>query len=158
MALNLDIDKLWFMLGQWQYTRPRSKGQAIDFACAMADIHLGDGHDVIVPNQFQRIATYERFESIAKAHNAVFKEFALIAPVEDAIERCKTRARAQGYESGFRTGGVLDTGGREALLAEYHANVLATVAMRPEVIRIEPVYGDIDGTYRQLLDGINEAV
>ena len=150
MTLHLDIDRLWHMLGQWQASMPQSERQKYKFAYALADVHLADGQDVIVADHIQQAEIYQRFQKIAESHNAVYVEVVLLSTLEDAIERCKTRAKNMGYQTGFRPGGVLDTNGREAKLANMHQNMLAAVATREHMIRIASIEGDIEGTYQQL--------
>lgn len=154
LALNLDIDNIWIMLGQWQHTRPESDVIKLDYAYTLADMHLTRGYDVIVPNLMQTTDQYERFEAIAHAHQARFKEIVLLSSREDAIERCKTRARSQGHADGFRPGGVLDTGGREKMLEQMYENMLGAIAARPNIITIQSVYGDDDNAYHQLAAAI----
>ena len=151
MTLNLDIDNLWVMMGQWQASRPQSDTQKLKYAYAIADMHLADGYNVIVPNLMQTAAQYEQFEHIASANNAIFREVVLLSNPDGAIERCKRRARGMGHADGFRPGGVFDTSGRERLLMSMYENVLATIALRPNVVRLESIEYDIDGTYQKLL-------
>jgi predicted kinase len=151
MTLNLDVDRLWHLLGQWQVSMPQSEVQKYKFAYALAGVHLADGYSVIVADHIQHAEVYQRFQKIAEAHSAVFVEAVLLSTVDDAIERCKTRAKNMGYETGFRPGGVLDTNGREAKLTSMHQNMLAAIATREHMIRIHSVEGDIEGAYQQLL-------
>lgn len=154
MALNLDMDNIWIMMGQWQASRPESERLKLKYGYTLADMHLSEGYDVIVPNLMQTVDKYETFEKIAYAHNALLKEVVLISSQDDAIERCKTRARSQGHASGFRPGGVLDTGGRELMLADMYQNMLATIALRPNIVHINSVEHDLNGTYSKLLEAI----
>lgn len=155
MTLNLDIDNIWIMMGQWQQSRPYSEIQKLKYAYAIADMHLADGYDVIVPNLMQTLEQYETFEQIAKTQNATLKEIVLLSNPKDAIERCKARAVKMGYSDGFRPGGVLDTGGREALLERMYENVLKNIARRQDIIRITSVKDKQDETYEELLKAIN---
>ncbi len=156
LSLNLDIDNIWIMLGQWQHTRPESEVIKLDYAYTLADMHLARGYNVIVPNLMQTFDQYERFEAIARSNNAVLKEIVLMSSCNDAIERCKMRARSQGHPEGFRPGGVLDTGGREKMLERFYENMLGAVATRPNIITVQSVYGDIDSTYQKLVTAIND--
>lgn len=155
MTLNLDIDNIWIMMGQWQQSRPYSEIQKLKYAYVIAAMHLADGYDVIVPNLMQSLEQYKKFEQVAKLHRATLKEIVLLSNPQDAIKRCKTRARKMGYSDGFRPGGVLDTGGRETLLERMYENVLETIAQRKKVIRITSVEGRPDDTYEKLLNAIN---
>lgn len=156
MTLNLDIDNIWIMMGQWQASRPHSEVQKMKYAYAIANMHLADGFDVIVPNLIEETDQYEKFQSIAETNNALFKEIVLLSNVDDAVERCKKRAMKMGHADGFRPGGILDTSGRELKLIDMYQNMLAAIATRENIIRIESVDGNIDGTYQHLLLAIEQ--
>ncbi len=154
LALNLDIDNVWMMMGQWQASRPTSDALKYKYAHTLAAMHLAEGYDVIVPNSMDAIDRYHGFERVAAAGNAALKEVVLLSDESDAIERCKTRGRARGYADGFRPGGILDSEGRESKLARMHQNILATIALRPDIVQIQSVENDIAGTYAQLLTAV----
>lgn len=150
MALNLDIDNIWFMMGGWR-TEPKADVLRFKYAHTIAAMHLLEGCDVIVPQIIETTERYEEFENLAVNHNAELHEILLRAPVENAIERFKARARAEGFADGFRPGGITDRGGREAFLAQRYNNVLAAAATRPNIVVIESIEGDIADAYQQLL-------
>ena len=156
LALNLDIDKVWFMLGKWQQTRPESDVIKYKYAEILAKEHLSSGYDVVVPQQMESSVIYEKFERIAATHNAVFKEFVLLSDPDDVVERLKIRGRAQGYSDGFRPGGILDTSGREEKLKLMYENVMRMTVLRPSIIKIHSVYGQEDRTYQAMLSELGE--
>jgi len=151
MALKLDIDQLWFMLGQWQASRPRSDEQKMKLAYIMAGAHLQDGFDVIVAQNLNNVSYYKTFEAITNACDADMYEVLLTAPVQEVIDRCKQRGRESGYESGFRPGGILDSEGREAKIAAMHKASLEVCSKRPNTQIIASDYGDIQSTYEKVL-------
>jgi hypothetical protein len=155
MTLNLDIDNIWVMMSGWDKPGSDSNHLKFKYAYTIADMHLAEGYDVIVPQLMESNERYRAFERIARANNAALKEVVLLSNCDDAIERCKARARAQGHPEGFRPGGVLDTGGREKMLKSMFDNVVATVGQRPNMQYIEPVEHDIHGTYQKLLTAIS---
>ena len=155
LAMCLDIDFVWFMLGQWQAMRPESDRLKLKYSYEIAKLHLQEGYDVIVPNLFQVIEQYEMFDEIAHETGAELKELVLTAPLDMAIERLKTRGRANGYKTGWRPGGVMDTGGREKLLAEMYDNVQEMIALRPNIVQIKSVEHDIDGNYEAMIGAIS---
>jgi len=154
LTLNLDVDRIWHMMGQWQHMLNESHRLKQKHSYALAGSHLAEGYDVIIPDLMETVERPKNFERIAKRHGAIFREIALVTSPEDAIERCKARARRMGYQDGFRPGGVLDTHGRELKLTEMYQNMLAVTALRPQTIQIQPELGDIEGTYYQLLSAI----
>lgn len=154
LTLNLDVDRIWHMMGQWQDELDESSRLKQLHSYALAGSHLAQGYDVVVPDLMESTEQVERYERVAALHNAVFREIVLLSDPEDAIERCKARARRLGYEDGFRPGGVLNMQGRERRLAEMYQNVLATTALRQNAFKITPVLNNIDDTYRELLAAI----
>ena len=154
LTLNLDVDRIWHMMGQWQTMLDESHRLKQKHSYALAESHLAEGYDVVVPNLMETVDRPEKFERIAKLHGALFREVALVTSPEDAIERCKARARRMGYEDGFRPGGVLDTHGRELKLAEMYQNMLAVTALRTQTVQIQPELGDLEGTYQHFLSAI----
>lgn len=151
MTLNLDIDNLWIMMGGWDSPDSDSVRLRERYAHAIANMHLAEGYDVIVPSLMQTVEKYEAFGKIALAHDAVLTEIVLMTDIDDAIERCKARARSLGHPDGFRPGGVLDQGGREKMLTDMYNNVLATMAQRPNIIQINSIQDQTDETYKNLL-------
>lgn len=146
LTLNLDVDRIWHMMGQWQSSLDETHRLKRKHSYALAESHLAEGYNVIVADLMESVTTPEKFERIAKIHGALFREVALVAEPADAIERCKARARSMGYEDGFRPGGVLDLNGREQKLIEMYQNMQEVTRLRPNTVQIEPLLGDIEGT------------
>jgi hypothetical protein len=130
--------------------------QRYKFAYAMAEIHLYDGYDVAVADTIPDPEVYDRFEAIAKKCGAILHEIILIAPVDEAVERCKARARRMGHASGFRPGGTLELGGREEMLKRIYAEMMNAVNARPNTIEIRSTEGSIEDTYKQLLAAVKD--
>lgn len=151
LTLNLDVDRVWHMMGQWQSELEESMRLKYEHSYALAGSHLSQGYDVIVPDLIETVEQVEKYERIANLHDATFCEVVLICNQDDAIERCKARARSLGYEDGFRPGGLLNMQGRERKLVEMHQNVLQVTAARDNTVQITPILGDIDYTYHEFL-------
>ena len=76
LALNLDIDVVRSLLGDWK-ARPPEAGIAVRrLALVMAREHLGSGHDVIVP---QFLAKAEFIDQLADSAGSIGAEFVEIA-------------------------------------------------------------------------------
>jgi predicted kinase len=155
-ALNIDVDRLRDAVGQWQENQDVSMVQKYKFAYAIAEIHLSDGYDVVVADTVEDIRVFERFEAIADKCGALMCEIVLIAPVDEAIQRCKARARRMGYPSGFRTGGTLESGGKEEMLKRIYAEMIGVVNDRPNTVEIRSQDGFTEETYQQLLVAIEK--
>lgn len=155
-ALNIDVDRLRDSVGKWQENQDVSMVQKYKFAYAMAEIHLYDGYDVVVADTIEALEVCNRFEAIAEKCGAILREVVLIAPIDEAIERCKTRARSMGYSTGFRPGGTLESGGKEEMLKRIYAEMIEAVNGRPNTVKILSTEGSIEETYQLLLAAVGE--
>ncbi len=155
LTLNLDIDKVWSTISHWREEKDTSASIAQRMAIEMARINLIEKNDVIIPQIIQDDMLRERFQSLAKECEADFFEFLLLVDKTEAIKRYKVRGRASGYVSGFRPGGIIDSGGREKKLSEMYDNMLKSSDSSPQIIRIESIDGDIEGTLDQLIVKMN---
>lgn len=153
MALSLDMDNIRAMLGQWRTEKERSVAQKLKLAYALAEIHLRDGHDVVIPNILQTEAL-EQFDDIATKRGAAVCEIVLMVPKDEAIRRFIKRGQAGGDPTGFRPGGVLEAGGGVAKLEQMYDDLQTTLVSRPSHIVIEPIEGDIEATYAQIMEHI----
>lgn len=153
MALNLDMDNVRSMMGQWRTEKERSVAQKLKLAHALTEIHLRDGYDVVIPNILQT-AGLEQFDNVAAKCGAIVCEIALMAPKDEAIRRFIERGRADGNPTGFRPGGALETGGGVAKLEQMYDDLETTLISRPNHKIIEPIHGNIDATYAQIIEHI----
>ena len=151
MTLGIDIDQIWFMMGQWQASRPRSHVQKMKLAFAMTETHLKDGFDVLIAQHLESPEYYDQLEAIAAAHNARFIEIMLMVPYKENLKRFIRRGKASGYPTGWRPGGIMDTEGREKKLREMYEQMRAALKTRPNAVVLSPKDGDEAGTYKELL-------
>jgi predicted kinase len=154
MALNLDIDTLWFMMGQWEASRPTSHTQKMKLAYALAAAHLASGFDVIVAQHLEKEAYHVEFANLAKTHGATCIEILLRNNLDVAIERFIKRGKASGHPSGFRPGGIVDTGGRERHIALMHKQVDEVASARTDIKIITVVEGEVEATYGRIMEHI----
>lgn len=155
MALNLDIDKVWWMLGQWQESRPASSEQKMRLAYVMADTHLLYGYDVIVAQHMDSLEPYRQFERIADKHAAKLIEIVLFNSEDEAVDRCVERGKRSGYKTGFRPGGILESEGGEAKIRKMYQEVIRLARSRPSTVWLRPVIDEVDQTYREFLKAVN---
>ena len=155
MTLVLDIDEVWSMLSNWREEKEVSAPLSKQMALEMARIALTAGHDVVVPQIIQTSELAESLEKLAKECDAQYYEILLIVDKEESIRRYIERGKRDGNPTGFRAGGIIDTSGREVKLAEMYDNMIEVASNRPSIIKLEPVLGDIEGTYQDLAKLIN---
>lgn len=146
LALNLDIDRLRSLLGDWR-SRPMDAGlRAREIALAAARVQLGAGGDVVVPQFLGRPDFLDRLQALAVETGADHHELVLRMNREEAVRRFEERTRTS-----------TDPADREAAemiahdpdwLVTAHDALEALVANRPHARYIESQSGDPTGTYR----------
>ncbi len=149
LALRLDIDELRDWLSAWSTDLHAAGLRARDLAVAMAEDHLRSGHEVAVAQLFGRPDHLDRLVAAATGVGADVAEVVLVA------DRAGTRARF--VERGGPRLAEVEAGppGLDAL-DELHDRVERVAVSRPHVVRVEPVWGDVDATYARLLAAIGE--
>ncbi len=155
LTLCLDIDDIRTYISHWREEDERSSISSKQMAIAMIKVHLSLGHDVVVPQIVQQTDFFEQFEQAAKEAGADFIEVLLLVDKDEAIKRFKERNYARGYTSGFRPGGLIDTGGREVKLSKMYDNMIETANQRQNTIRIKPEFGKEEETYKELIEKIS---
>lgn len=152
LTLRLDIDDIRTYISHWREHDEQSAHSSKQMALAMAKVNLALGYDVVAPQIIRKLEFFEQLEQVASEASADLYEILLFVDKDEAIRRFKERSYANGHSSGFRPGGLIDTGGREAKLASMYDDMIVTASQRPNTIKITPEFGKIDETYRELLD------
>lgn len=88
LALNLDIDELRVRLGGWQ-NHDESKRVARALGFRLAEWHLSQGFDVVLPQLLVRPEVIQDLKAMADRAGARFQEVILRAPRESCIRRLK---------------------------------------------------------------------
>jgi predicted kinase len=112
-VLNLDIDRVTALVGGCRGRFSESFAAGVLLATAMARVHLGSGHDVILPQMMTDVNAGEMavFESSAAAAEAEYCQILLTASVESAVERCMERAKAPDARQDAVSKVIEDNGG-----------------------------------------------
>jgi predicted ABC-type ATPase len=95
-VLNLDIDQVTALIGGWRDRFSESFEAGTALATAMAQVHLANGHDVIMPQMMTNVNAEELavFEAAASATGAEYFQVLLTASVESSVDRCMRRANS----------------------------------------------------------------
>jgi len=156
LTLLLDIDEVWAMFSHWREKKEISAPLSKLMALEMARVNLTAGNDVVIPQIIQTAELAENFKALSKECGGEYIEVLLLVEKEESIRRFIKRGQEEGNPTGFRPGGIIDTGGREMKLAEMYDNMVDVLEHRQGVIKIEPILGDVDGTYSILRTKIKE--
>jgi predicted kinase len=152
LALCLDVDVVRGLLGAWS-DRPHDAGLlARRLALAMARLALGEGRDVVVPQFLARPAFIGELEALAGALGAEFVEVVLVEEPDVAAERLAQRAAGPMTAVQRDAHRMLDRAGGLDTVPALHRRLHDVLSSRPHARRVEPVPGDVERTYRDLLD------
>lgn len=155
LALVLDIDIVRGLLGRWLETPSEAGLIARRMALQMAAVQLTEGRDVVVPQLLGRITFIEQLEQLCNDVNAEFVETALVSSPEDAVRRFTRRSNNPEDDTHRDATALLQQkNGGDAAVATMYQAMLDTIAQRPNTHLVETTDGEIDATYRRLLDRI----
>lgn len=130
LALNLDLDQLWPLLGQWQADLDATGRTARRLALAMARTQLAIGQDVIVP---QYLGRPEFIDELADLGGPAFRHVVLLPPF--AVVAARFHDRAEHPVAAAGRARFDDPDG----LRQLYDRVLELAAARPEARVIELV-------------------
>ena len=155
LALNLDIDVIRSLLGDWKARPPEGGIAARRLALAMARVHLGAGNDVIVPQFLAKAEFIDQLAHSADSGGARFVEVALMISCADAVtafERRSARPETEAHRDAFEA--VTEAGGVRALTT-MHDTFMELMQGRQSARRVEVSIGDIDGTVARVESAIS---
>jgi predicted kinase len=129
LALNLDVDRIRGLLGQWKQRAHQAGLQARAIALAAARAHLTTGRDVVIPQFLGRTDFLEQLEDLAEQVGAEFHEIVLMTTRDEAISRFRNRTRTS-PDTEHREADEMITGDPERL-AQMYDDLVAVLARRP---------------------------
>jgi predicted kinase len=143
LTLDLDIDELRNLLGNWRDHRPDAGLLAREIALAAARVHLASGHDVVVPQLVARPVFIDKLAALARETGATFHEIVLVDSKPNMLRRFAQRGTHPH-----------DDPAEHELLALYD-RLMALLPTRPNA-RVIPIEdGEPDRTYQTVLDALN---
>ena len=146
LALNLDIDVVRGLLGEWAETPHESGVAACRLALAMASSHLADGHDVIVPQFLAREQFIIELDAAARAADARFIEIALIVSRAETLRAFASRSAAPENQQHLHARELQERSGGLEALGEMHDTFMQLLETRPNACRVDVVRGDVEST------------
>lgn len=129
LTLNLDIDRVRALIGRWPDDPGAAGLLARGIALAAARVHLGAGHDVVIPQFLGRPEFLEEAEQLATETGAEFREIVLMDSRDNALRRFAERGRAD--LTAAEAQGMLDRGGGPEGLSVMYDRLTRIVASRP---------------------------
>lgn len=156
-VLACDIDVLRTLIGGWSDDFAAAGSLIRPAALAMITAYLGNGHDVVLPQLLADPAEVTRFEASATNAGATFVERMLLDDAESAVARFARRGSdgpTDPWHDQVRA--IVAAEGGDASLARTHERLLQLLDVRPSVVVVASDEGDVDGTYRRLLDSLGQ--
>ena len=149
LALNLDIDRIRALLGDWR-GRPIDAGlRARELALAAARVQLDAGGDVVVPQFLGKPDLLDRFRDLAAETGAEYHELVLRLDKDQAVRRFEERTRTSADPADREAAEMIahDPGW---LPTAYEA-LETLVATRPHARYVDSETGDAERTYELVL-------
>lgn len=157
-VLDLDIDQISGLIGGWRDDFSATIGVARTDALAMAEGHLRQGLDVLVPQYVGRMDQFERFEAVARDTGASFRHVVLMDTRESVVERFTGRGQRGETEWHRHAQEVVERdGGAQAVSAMFDA-LAAVVRERLTSILVTSEPGAIESTYEAVVQAIDTTV
>jgi predicted kinase len=150
LALNLDVDVVRGLLGQWADQPTEAGLLARRMALDMARTALGAGRDVIVPQFLGRPEFVTELEQLASELGARFVEIALTATKDEMRSWFASRSATSDTATHADAQLLVDRLGGPAALDRMYDDFAQLIASRPGTRTIPARGGEVDSTLRQL--------
>lgn len=142
LALNLDIDRIRDLIGDWRTHFGPAGLLARDIAPAAARTHLTSGYDVVVPQLLYRPGFIEQLAALASSAGCTFHEVLLMDSRDNALQRCADRD-GENAPSPEELGIMYD-------------RLMALMATRPAARSVPSHNGAPEQTYRDVMAALND--
>lgn len=151
LALNLDIDVVRALLGDWLSTPNEAGLAARSLALAMAEVHLLSGLDVIIPQFLGRPDFANELAGLAERVEATFFEVALVLDLEDARDAFADRSADPTSQTHADAVALVEQSLHPDPIGEMFDAFTLMIADRPKTRIVEVIRGDIDATFNRFL-------
>ena len=155
-VLNCDVDVLRTLIGGWQSDFARAGALIRPAALALIEAYLRNGNDVVFPQMLIDPVELARFEESATNAGAQFIERMLMDTPTASVARFHRRGQSEPenpWHDHVRT--IVAAQGGDAMLAHKHAALERLLVERPDAVLVNSSEGDIEQTYRSLIETLN---
>ena len=150
-VLNLDTDQVVSLIGGWQDDFWATLDVARELAVAMAETHLRNGRDVVMPQLATRLPEIEGFEAACGRAGAEYREIALVAGKREAVDRFAGRAACGDPARHRYIDQIVARHGGPVLLERIHDHLTAYLLDRPACAVVPTDGRDPEQTYEAVL-------
>ena len=148
-VLNLDIDIVVSLIGGWRDDFFAVLPAARRIASAMADAHLRDGRDVVLPQLVTNLDEVARFETTTKLAGAEYVEIALTVGLTEQVRRFRLKSNRS--EVNAEVDRVVTAHGGRDFLERVRGHFDAYMAQRPQSLGLVTTGADAGESYARLL-------
>jgi predicted kinase len=152
-VLNLDIDTVVSLIGGWRENFFGALAPARQIAIAMAEAHLRNGRDVVMPQLVTRVDEAERFEAAAGRARAEYVEIALTVEPVEQIRRFRAKANHSDLHAHIER--AVTAEGGDDLLHRIHRHFGTYIAQRPAALHLNTSGADVSESYSRVLAVLN---
>ena len=133
-VLNLDIDRVATLIGGWQQDFDGSLPPARALAVAMAEAHLGDDRDVVLPQLVTSADQAKRFEDAAARAGADYVEVALLVGQPEQSQRFRGKPEIEAVDVHVKQ--YVESKGGDTLLERIRGHLTSYLEDRPHAHRL----------------------
>jgi predicted kinase len=145
LTLDLDIDQVRDMIGQWRSAPGPAGLLARAAVLAAARVHLAAGHDVVIPQFLGRLTFVEQAEALAAAEGAAFRMVVLLDSEENSLRRFARRGPVDGRPVS------------DEEFAQMYGNLLTVLAARPDAAVVRTRDGQVERAYRDVVAALTRS-
>ena len=155
-VLNCDVDVLRTLIGGWEGDFAGAGTLIRPAALAMIEAYLRGGHDVVLPQMLMNPAELARFEGAAVSAGSEYVERMLMDTSTGSVARFHRRGGSEPEDPWHdQVRAIVAAQGGDAMLTDTHAALERLLAERPHSVVITSVEGEIEQTYRSLLETLD---
>ncbi len=155
-VLNCDIDVLRSLIGGWEADFQGAGGLIRPAALAMIQAYLANDHDVVLPQMLIDRTELARFEACATGVGAEFIERVLMDTPAATVARFHRRGAAAAEDPWHdQVRAIVAASGGDEMLTRCHTALERLLTERPNAVEIVSAEGEIDETYRALIESLN---
>jgi predicted kinase len=151
LVLNLDIDQVRGLIGQWRDQALEAGLLARKLALAMAEAHLASGHDVIIPQYLGRPQFIEELEQLAATLAIPFHEIVLLDSKRHSLRRFYRRAEASDDPVHVEAQQMVDLAGGPPELEAMYERLVDLLDARPRARILRTQSGEVDRAYHDFV-------
>lgn len=150
LSMMIEGDEIINMMGEWRKYESEARNLVFSHTCSIVKNQLQSGHNVLLPYLLTDESQIKNFEEIATAVGCDFYEVSIHADKDTSLKRLLKRGK-------WGEAGSPDLTENDMPEIESLYTVMDTeMKKRTNVKTFEIIDGDVEGTYRKLMEIVGE--